>query len=497
MQSVALPHSYAPVAAGADLALVHQPEAARAGFTGAGAAVAVIDTGVDWTLPGVGSTFGNCSGGPGTPGCRIVKYATTVTGDPTCVDEIENDPDITDHHGTNVSGVVAQTAPGADLEVFRVFKIVDCAHNTVSAQDGDILTAVNAVALDAPARNIRAVNLSLAIDSADRFTSDCESSPYSAAFLNLRALGVVPTVAAGNGAVDAAGTFQPGVSAPACATGALSVGAVYADPDQLGSHSWASGCTDAHPAVDAISCFSQSGPTLGLLAPGIDITGAGVTESGTSQASPHVAGAVADLASANRGATAAQIVRALRTTGPPITDARSNVTVNRLDIAAAAQAVTAAAAEVTDAGCTTTSLPANDDGSTAVGPPAVRRELLRHEATPRAVREQQRNVTFPSARSPLFTPVPRSAHRRRRSSPRCSRTSTPAARVRAWSPTARRPRWGQPHRILRELGRCRLLRLPRRQGEQLPVCSSSIRADVGSRRLRHHHEHGAVQLGVR
>ncbi|MCW2641263.1 MAG: hypothetical protein JWP76_3569 [Dactylosporangium sp.] len=349
---VALPKRMMKTATPPDLTLIHQPQAVQAGYTGAGVSVAVVDTGTDYTLPGVGGEFGDCSGGPGTGTCRIDKIVdATNTG--------LRDSDTDGHHGTNVSGIIAETAPGAHLAVYGVFGN-NPVTGTYEAADGDILAALNAITRDGPAANIRAVNLSLGVGGTYH-TSECTDSIYSTAFLNLRALGIVPVVSAGNSAEDA-NVFNSGVAEPACASGAVRVGAVY--HSNSGDHSWRSGCTDTNPTVDHIACFSQTGPLLSLLAPGVDITAAGISESGTSQAAPHAAGAVADLVSASPHATAQQVVRALVTTGTPITDSRDNTRVNRLDIAAAAQAVQAPGAEVADPACTSQNLPANDDGST-------------------------------------------------------------------------------------------------------------------------------------
>ncbi len=305
-----------------DLALIRQPQAQQAGFTGAGVVVAVLDTGVDYRLAGVGGAFGDCRGGPGTGSCRIDHLVdVTRTG--------VLDIDTGGHHGTNVSGVVAKTAPGAHLDVYGVFD------SDLSAWDDDIISALNAVARTGAARNVRAVNLSLG--DASFHVTECTGSPYTAVFSSLRSVGILPVVAAGNSAADLLG-FTSGVAAPACATGALRVGAVYS-VNSASDYLW-SGCEDRNPRVDQIACFSQGGPLLSLLAPGIDITAAGVTESGTSQAAPHVAGAIADLAVANPSATPAQIVQALTSTGSSVTDVRDNNRVfRRLDIAAAANAV--------------------------------------------------------------------------------------------------------------------------------------------------------------
>ncbi|HEY5116704.1 MAG TPA: S8 family serine peptidase, partial [Nakamurella sp.] len=300
----------------ADLDLIHQPQAQQAGYTGAGVVVAVLDTGVDYA--GVGGAFGNCSQGPGTGTCRIDHLVdVTHTG---ILDF--------DGHGTNVSGVVAKTAPGAHLDVYGVFGTDGFAYDT------DILAALNAVARTGPARNVRAVNLSLGDGSVH--TTECTASAYSSAFSSLRAVGILPVVAAGNSAYAGA-TFQAGVASPACAIGAIRVGAVY--PADFASTWFWSGCTDVSPRADQIACFSQGGSLVSLLAPGVNITAAGITESGTSQAAPHVAGAIADLVTANPSATASQLAQALTSTGPSVTDSRDNRVVRRLDITAAANAV--------------------------------------------------------------------------------------------------------------------------------------------------------------
>ena len=323
--SVALPGEYRPTA-DPDLDVIGQPAAQAAGYTGFGVNIAVIDTGVDWLRAGVGDTFGNCSGGPGTGSCRIDRYV-----DVTRSGQRDTDPS---GHGTNVSGVVAKTAPGAHLDVYGVFPA------TLAASDTDILTALNDITLNGVARGIRAVNLSLGDSS--HHTTTCTGSSYSTVFSNLRALGILPIVSAGNAAY-VAGNYTPGVSAPACASGAIAVGATYPRA-YTGTFNWGPGqCTDTNPAADRIACFSQGGPLVRLLAPGIDIRAAGINESGTSQAAPHVAGAVADVACANPHATGDEVAGYLTTTGPSITDSRGTTTTSRrLDIAAAGAAAAAA-----------------------------------------------------------------------------------------------------------------------------------------------------------
>ncbi|MFM2151996.1 MAG: hypothetical protein RL199_431, partial [Pseudomonadota bacterium] len=90
----------------AGLALVRQPEAIRRGVTGEGTAVAVIDTGADYTHP----DLGGCSAPGEGEGCRVA-VAEDVTAD---------DDELLDgfmRHGTNVASIVAAVAPKTRLLV--------------------------------------------------------------------------------------------------------------------------------------------------------------------------------------------------------------------------------------------------------------------------------------------------------------------------------------------------------------------------------------------
>jgi hypothetical protein len=323
--SVSLPGQYRPTA-DVDLEIIAQPAALAAGYTGAGVNVAVIDTGADWLRAGVGNAFGDCSGGPGTGTCRIDRYVDVARSG-------KRDADL-GGHGTNVAGVVAKTAPAAHLDVYGVFPA------NLVASDTDILTALNDITANGAARGIRAVNMSLGDSS--RHTTACTGSQYSAIFTNLRALGILPIVSAGNSA-NVSGAFSPGVAAPACASGAIPVGATYPKA-YSGTFDWGPGqCTDTNPAADRIACFSQGGPLVKLVAPGVDISAAGINQSGTSQAAPHVAGAVADVVCANPHASGDAIAGFLTGNGKVITDGRgSAMTPRRLDIAAAGAAAAAA-----------------------------------------------------------------------------------------------------------------------------------------------------------
>ncbi|MBI2759908.1 MAG: S8 family serine peptidase [Chloroflexi bacterium] len=308
------------------LPLVRAPRANAAGFTGAGTSVAVLDTGVDWRR----GAFGPCTA-VAMPAkvCRVIVSADVLTNDGQL-----DDPNIL--HGTNVAGIVASVAPGTKIIALDVFD------RGAQTSDTAVLAALDWVMKNKQTYNIVAVNMSLRAARSYNTTA-CGASTYGSVFLSLRQAGILPVVSAGNSGI-AGGRFTNGIFSPACVTGAVSVGAVY--DANIGGRSWgrgADGCTDNKSKADQITCFSQSGPNLSLLAPGAIIRAAEVDQGGTSQAAPHVAGAVAALSSACRRATPAQIEQALVTTGPTIKDARNGIARHRLDVLAAGQALKAQA----------------------------------------------------------------------------------------------------------------------------------------------------------
>jgi hypothetical protein len=151
-------------------------------------------------------------------------------------------------------------------------------------------------------------------------TSPCDDSPYEAPFAAARSAGILPIIASGND------YYSTGLSSPACAPSAVSVGAVH-DSD----HGAFDSC-DTSTAADKVCCFSNLAPFLDLLAPGSAITAGGVTLSGTSMAAPHVAGAAAVLRAARPGASPADVVAALKAGGKRVADWYTGKAFPRLDL---------------------------------------------------------------------------------------------------------------------------------------------------------------------
>ena len=300
--------------------MIQASEAHALGFTGKGVVVAVLDTGINRNHPdlsdGIVDEACFCEGC-----CR--SGASTDSGPGSAFDD--------DGHGTNVSGIIMSpgrvapvgVAPDSFILAIRVL-------GPTGGTTERIVSGLDAIV----GTSIKVVNMSL---GGGRFTTVCDNADastmlYGRAIAALRAQGTVTFVASGND------NFTDAVARPACINAAVAVGAVY--DDSLGWQGWATGCADTTTRADQVTCFSNSSPLVELLAPGSQITSAGLgagtlTESGTSQATPHAAGAAAVLLEANPGLSPDQIVSALKETGAAVTDSKNGLTLPRINLKAA------------------------------------------------------------------------------------------------------------------------------------------------------------------
>ncbi len=302
--------------------LIRSSDANARGFDGDGQTIAIIDTGVDYTIPAMG--------GGGFPNAKVVAGADLGDDD--------DDPMDCLGHGTSVAGVAAGplgVAPAARLAVLKVARTTNCG----TADDSDILGAIDWVLAHHEEFDIGAVNFSFGLtpfDGLDHGFCDAQLPQYTSAVDALDAAGVVLTVAAGNEAVTNA------ISAPGCLSGVLSAGAVYSD--SYSSVSWGDAgnefCIDYSVAPDSVVCFSNSASALALFAPGaffrVEGAGGAVEEfHGTSASAPAVAGAVALLRQARPGLSPSATASLLRATGRPVADDRNGVLTPRMDVLAA------------------------------------------------------------------------------------------------------------------------------------------------------------------
>ena len=297
--------------------IVRAPQAQARGYGGADSYVAVIDTGADYTKLG-------CTAVAVPSTCPIAYVTPDFSTDDSGVRVDDNQLDDSGH-GTNVSGIVAAMAPDADIiaiDVFRKILINGVLSNVTKTSD--LVAAMQYVLqLRQLGYLVRSVNLSLG--SSDAFVSQCSDTIGSGALANA---GVITVAAAGNNSFFN-GAQRIGIASPACIPGVVSVGATYDSVSAIGSLS----CGDSFPvSIVQITCFSQVAQYLSVLAPGCAIAAGTYVYCGTSQASPHVAAAVAVLAGFAPSATNSQIVSALTTSGISIFDPRIGLSFRRLDI---------------------------------------------------------------------------------------------------------------------------------------------------------------------
>jgi subtilisin len=227
-------------------------------------------------------------------------------------------------HGTHVAGTVGAmdtgqgvvgVSPGTPLYAIRVFSSFG------AGSMSNVICGLDWVAANAAANNIKVVNMSLGGEGTD--DGKCgttDNDAFHAAVCRLTAAGVTTVVAAGNSKEDLA------KSVPANYDEVLAVTAM-ADFDGKagGIFSGTASCTskDKDDVAADFSNFAVPGAPDAdhvIAAPGVCITstwnnGKFKSISGTSMASPHVAGLVARCIDAGpcAGMTPAQIIAKLKT----------------------------------------------------------------------------------------------------------------------------------------------------------------------------------------
>ncbi len=226
--------------------------------SGSGVTVYIIDTGIRTTHD---------------------EYSSRVVAGYDFVDN-DSDPSDCDGHGTHVAGTAVGSTYGvAKAASVSGVRVLNCSG---SGYTSDVVAGMNWVRTNHSSGDA-VVNMSLGGGG---------SKSIDDAVAALTAAGITVVVAAGNSNDDAQ------YYSPARAPTAITVGSTT--------------------STDARSSFSNYGSTLDIFAPGSSVLSAWYTSntasntiSGTSMASPHVAGAAAVYLGLNPGSTPAQVASAL------------------------------------------------------------------------------------------------------------------------------------------------------------------------------------------
>jgi subtilisin family serine protease len=282
--------------------------------------IAVIDTGIDGSHPDLADKLANTTSLSYDPNCGAAPCAATTNNPPTPACE----------HATEVSGVAAASTNnsldvagmswGAQLVSLKVFADADCnsdctdaGSNLCDTNDPAIISAIeHAASLQNTAAYGRIV-VNMSLGGTPTSTCAADDPALQTAVTNAVTAGVVLVAAAGNDGGP--------VNSPGYCTGVIPVGA-----------------TDMN---DDIASFSSNGSVLasnGLVAPGVSLTslvpGGGTTSnaSGTSFASPMVAGTAALMLSAKPSLSPGDVQSDLRSAADNIGQPPNNQGGGRLDV---------------------------------------------------------------------------------------------------------------------------------------------------------------------
>jgi subtilisin len=288
----------------------------REGFTGAGQVVAVLDTGTQFSHPMIranrvvagfcrstnsATTQSTCPGGVESSNAKL--SGRNCTGQPGCF------------HGTHVASIAMGSSPAlrgvarqARLISGQVFSLCPTCSQGTTAFFSDVDAGLERVFQLRNQFRIAAVNMSLGTSALFNVACDTDFASTAAIINRLFNARIATVIATGNAGSNA------GISAPACINRAIAVGSTTKG--------------------DAVSSFSNHHARVDVMAPGSSILaavlGGGLgTASGTSMASPHIAGVVALLKDARTNATVNQILASLKRSNVNVT--RAGVTKRRVD----------------------------------------------------------------------------------------------------------------------------------------------------------------------
>jgi hypothetical protein len=198
-----------------------------------------------------------------------------------------------DGHGTHVAGILGGATYGVAKEVNLIpVRALDC---TGSGTDANIIAGINWIIANHQEGQPAVANMSLGRPTGPIASSN---SALHAAVTNLLEDGVIVIVASGNGGSDAC------TQTPANIFGTITVNSLDVN-DQDSSFSNFGACTDIYA------------PGRNIVSAGISSSTSSILDSGTSMATPFVAGAVARILQENPAFDRTQVVEKLFANAKP------------------------------------------------------------------------------------------------------------------------------------------------------------------------------------
>lgn len=270
-------------------------------LTGSGQTICILDTGVNYNHVDLGGCYGNNSA---NSECKVIGGYDYVNSD--------SDPMDDNGHGTHVAGiavakgVINGVAPDAKIVMVKV-----CGAGG-SCAEGNIIAGIDWCVNNASIFNISVISMSL---GAGLYSDYCNDDPIAPSINNAVANNIAVFAATGNGGRSTK------IASPACVENAIPVSSTDKD--------------------DSISSFSNRYSLMKLFAPGKSIvstskSGGETTKSGTSMATPHVAGAMAItnqfLELTGQEKTPKEIEDIFADTGKVIYDSAQNINYSRINI---------------------------------------------------------------------------------------------------------------------------------------------------------------------
>ncbi|TKJ17709.1 hypothetical protein CEE44_04215 [Candidatus Woesearchaeota archaeon B3_Woes] len=253
-------------------------------LTGKGQTICIIDSGVNYSHSDLGGCYGNNT----NFSCKIIGGIDYCSDDVTCNPGFEDDnPMDVNGHGTHVSGIVAANGSIKGVAPEAKIIMIKASNSSGTFWDDDLIAAIEWCTDNSSTFNISVISMSLGGGAESSYCNGDSLAPYINAAV---AKNISVVVATGNE------YNTTHISGPACVQNATPVGSTTKS--------------------DTMSSFSNRNNITQLVAPGGTLSNSGACSpgtmdsnricstwkdgsylaiSGTSMATPHVAGAVALL----------------------------------------------------------------------------------------------------------------------------------------------------------------------------------------------------------